>query len=147
MHFVSHWAALWSAVITRRHSADLLSSPDVTRPICCHHQTLIGRSAVITRRYSADLLSSPDVTRPICCHHQTSLGRSNREKSDLRECGTSGRKICSLKVLVVKPEGRRWFGRPRHRWEVNIKLYLQQVGQGGMYGFVLAQNSDEGYGF
>ena len=31
------------------------------------------------------------------------------------------------RVLVVKPEGKR----PRHRWENNIKMDLQEVGCGG----------------
>jgi hypothetical protein len=32
------------------------------------------------------------------------------------------------RVLVVKPEGKRPLGRSRHRWEVNIKMELQNVG-------------------
>jgi len=35
-------------------------------------------------------------------------------------------------VLVGKPEGKRPLGRPRHRWEDNIKMDLQEVGCGGM---------------
>ena len=31
------------------------------------------------------------------------------------------------KVLVGKPEGKRPLGRPRHRWEDNIKMGLQEV--------------------
>jgi hypothetical protein len=31
------------------------------------------------------------------------------------------------KVLVRKPEGKRPLGRPRHRWEDNIKIDLQEV--------------------
>jgi hypothetical protein len=34
------------------------------------------------------------------------------------------------KVLVGKPEGKSLFGRPRRRWEDNIKLELQEVGCG-----------------
>jgi hypothetical protein len=34
------------------------------------------------------------------------------------------------RVLVVKPEGKRPLGRPRHRWEDNIKMDLQEVGGG-----------------
>jgi len=30
-------------------------------------------------------------------------------------------------VLVGKPEGKRPLGRPRHRWEHNIKINLQEV--------------------
>ena len=36
------------------------------------------------------------------------------------------------RVLVEKPEGKRPLGRPRHRWEDNIKMDLQEVGCGGM---------------
>jgi hypothetical protein len=35
-------------------------------------------------------------------------------------------------VLVVKPEGKRPLGRPRYRWEDNIKLDLQEVVCGDM---------------
>jgi hypothetical protein len=31
-------------------------------------------------------------------------------------------------VLVGKPEGKRPLGRPRRRWENNIKMDLQEVG-------------------
>ena len=34
------------------------------------------------------------------------------------------------RVLVGKPEGRRPFGRPRHRWGNKIKMDLQEVGRG-----------------
>jgi hypothetical protein len=33
--------------------------------------------------------------------------------------------------LVGKPEGKRPLGRPRRRWEDNIKMYLQAVGGSG----------------
>ena len=32
------------------------------------------------------------------------------------------------KVLVGKPEGKRLLGRPRRRWEDNIKIDLREVG-------------------
>ena len=35
------------------------------------------------------------------------------------------------RVLVGKPEGKRPLGRPRRRWEDNIKMDLQEVGCGG----------------
>jgi len=45
-------------------------------------------------------------------------------------------------VLVGKPEGKRPLGRPRHRWEENIKMDLQEVGCGGMDWIELAQDRD-----
>jgi hypothetical protein len=35
------------------------------------------------------------------------------------------------RVLVRKPEGKRPLGRPRRRWEDNIKIDLQEVGYEG----------------
>ena len=35
------------------------------------------------------------------------------------------------RVLVGKPEGKSPLGRPRRRWEHNIKMDLQEVGGGG----------------
>ena len=34
------------------------------------------------------------------------------------------------KVLVGKSEGKRRLGRPRRRWENNIKMDLEEVGRG-----------------
>jgi hypothetical protein len=35
------------------------------------------------------------------------------------------------RVLVGKPDGKRPLGRPRRRWEDNIKIDIQEVGFGG----------------
>jgi len=47
-----------------------------------------------------------------------------------------------FRVLVGKPEGIRPLGRPRCRWEDNIKIDLQEVGCGGMDWIELAQDRD-----
>ena len=46
------------------------------------------------------------------------------------------------RVLIGKPEGRRPLGRPRRRWEDNIKMDLQEVGCLGMDWMKLAQDRD-----
>jgi len=46
------------------------------------------------------------------------------------------------RVLVGKPEGKITFGRPRRRWEDNIKTDLQEVGCGGMDWIELVHNRD-----
>jgi len=46
------------------------------------------------------------------------------------------------RVLVGKPEGRRPLGRPRRRWEDNIKTDLQEVERGGLDWIELALDRD-----
>jgi hypothetical protein len=43
---------------------------------------------------------------------------------------------------VGRHEGRRPLGRPRRRWEDNIKMDLQEVGWGGMDWIDMAQDRD-----
>jgi hypothetical protein len=43
---------------------------------------------------------------------------------------------------VGKPEGRRPLGKPRRRWDDNIKMDLREVGWGGMDWINLAQDRD-----
>ena len=46
------------------------------------------------------------------------------------------------KVLVGKPEGKRPLGRPRCRWEDNIKMDLQEVRRGCGDWMGLAEDRD-----
>ena len=46
------------------------------------------------------------------------------------------------RVLVGKPEVKRPRGRPRRRWEDNIKMDLQEGGRGGMDWIAAAQDRD-----
>ena len=46
------------------------------------------------------------------------------------------------RVLVGKPEGKRPLGRPRRRWEDNIKMGLQEVGGSCGDWMELAQDRD-----
>jgi hypothetical protein len=45
-------------------------------------------------------------------------------------------------ILVERPEGRRPLGRPRRRWDDNIKMDLQDVGWGVMDWIDMAQDRD-----
>jgi hypothetical protein len=47
----------------------------------------------------------------------------------------------AYRILVGRPEGRRPLGKPRHRWEDNIKMDLPEVGWGTDW-IDLAQNRD-----
>jgi hypothetical protein len=46
-------------------------------------------------------------------------------------------------ILVGKPEGKRPLGRPRHRWEDNIRMNLREIGWEGVDWIHLAQDRDQ----
>src|SRR5215475_3649308 len=59
-----------------------------------------------------------------------------------RACGAYGGDRGVHRVLIGKPEGKRPLGRPRRRWEDNIKMELQEVGGGRGDWMELAQDRD-----
>jgi len=69
-----------------------------------------------------DLYCSPNILRVI-------KSRRMRWAGHVARMG-KGRGV--YRVLVGKPEGKRPVGRPRGRWDDNIKIDLQEVGYGGM---------------
>jgi hypothetical protein len=53
-----------------------------------------------------------------------------------------GEKRNAYRILVGKPEGKRPLGRPRRRWENNIKMDLREIGSAGIDWIDLAQDRD-----
>jgi hypothetical protein len=47
------------------------------------------------------------------------------------------------RILVGEPEGKRPLGRPRRRWEDNIRMDLREIGWGGMDWIDLTQDRDQ----
>jgi hypothetical protein len=79
-----------------------------------------------------DLYSSPNLDGVI-------KSRRMRWTGNVARVG-EGRGMC--RVLVRKPEGKRPLGRPRRRWEDNIKMNLQEVGCGVMDWIDLTQDRE-----
>ena len=79
-----------------------------------------------------DLYASPNIVRVIKSRRMRWAGHVAR----------TGERRGVYRVLVRKPEGKRPLGRPRHRWDDNIKMDLQEVGCGGMDWIELAQDRD-----
>jgi len=80
----------------------------------------------------SDLYSLPNIVRVV-------KSRRMRWAGHVARMG-EGRGV--HRVLVGKPEGKRPLGRPRRRWEDNIKMNLQEVGGGCEDWMELAQNRD-----
>jgi hypothetical protein len=49
-----------------------------------------------------------------------------------RACSTNGEKRNIYRFVVGKPEGKRQIGRPRHRWENNIKMEFREIEWGDL---------------
>jgi hypothetical protein len=64
-----------------------------------------------------NLFSSPSIIRQI-------KSRKIRRAGHVKRMGEE-RKV--YKVLVGKPEGKRPLGRPRHRWEHEIRMDLREI--------------------
>jgi len=79
-----------------------------------------------------DLYCSPNIMRVIKSRRMKWAGHVARMGD--------GRGV--YRVLVEKPERKRPLGRPRRRWEDNIKMDLQEIGCGGMDWIELAQDRD-----
>jgi len=79
-----------------------------------------------------DLYCSPNIVRVI----------KSRGMSWAGHVAHMGERRGVHKVLVGKPEGKRPLGRPRRRWEDNMKMDLQEVGCGGMDWMEPAQDRD-----
>ena len=78
----------------------------------------------------------------ICTAHQILLGDQIDNNEMGGACSTCGGEERRIQDLVGKPEGKRPLGRPRHRWEHNIEMDLQEVGYGCVSWIDLAQDRD-----
>jgi hypothetical protein len=76
------------------------------------------------------LYSSPNIMSVIISRRMRWAGHVARMKE--------GRGVYG--VTVRKPEGKRQLGRPRRRWEDNIKLDLREIGIDGENWIRLAQD-------
>ncbi|KAJ4426744.1 hypothetical protein ANN_26543 [Periplaneta americana] len=83
------------------------------------------------------LYSSPDIIRNI-------KSRRLRRAGHVARMGESRN---AYRVLDVRPEGKRPLGRPRHRWEDNIKMDLREVGYDDRDWINLAQDRDEWWAY
>jgi hypothetical protein len=79
-----------------------------------------------------DLYSSPNIIREIKSRRMRWVGHVAR----------MGEGRGAYRILVGRPEGRRPLGRPRRRWEDDIKMDLQEVGWEDVDWIDMAQDRD-----
>jgi hypothetical protein len=57
-----------------------------------------------------------------------------------RACINYEEKKNAYRILMGNPEGKRPLGRPRRRWEDNIKIDIKEIGLDGIYMIDMTQD-------
>jgi len=78
----------------------------------------------------------------ICTPYQYCAGDKIEKNEMGGACSAYGERRGLYRVLMGKPERKRPHGRPRRRWEDNIKMDLQEVGCGVVDWIELTQDRD-----
>jgi hypothetical protein len=93
----------------------------------------------VTRKWRK--LHNEELSDLYCSHNIVRVVKSRRMRwMGHVACVGERRAVC--RGLVGKPKVKRPFGRPRLRWEDNIKMDIQEVGCGGMEWIELTQERD-----
>jgi len=117
----------WSLTLMEEHRQRVFENRALKRIFGPKRDEVTGEWGKLHNEKFNDLYSSPNTVWVIKSRRMRWVGHV----ASMRE----GRGV--YKVVVRKPEGKRPLGRPRHRWEDNIKM---AVGCGGMNWIDLAQD-------
>ena len=108
----------WSLTLREERRFRVFENRVLRRIIGPKRDEVTGEWRKLHNEELSDLYSSPIIVRVI-------KSRWARHVARMRERGGV------YKVLVWKPEGKRLLGKPRRRWEDNIKMDLQKEEWGG----------------
>jgi len=122
----------WSLTLREEHRLRVCENRVLRRIFGPRRDEVTGEWRKLHNEELNELYSSPIIVRVI----------KSRRMSWAGHVACMGVRRGVFGVLVGKPEGKRPLGRPRHRWEDNIKMDLQEVGCGGMNWIQLAQVRD-----
>jgi len=108
----------WSLTLSEEHRLRVFENRVLSRIFGPQRDEVTGKWRKLHNEELSDLYCSPNNVRVI-------KSRRMRWVVHVARMG-EGRGV--HRVLVGKPEGKRPWGRPRRRWEDNIKMYLHEVG-------------------
>jgi hypothetical protein len=110
----------WSLTLREEHMLRVFENRVLRRIFGPKWNEVTGEWKRLHNEELYDLYSSPNIIRVIKSRIMRWAGHVARMGE-----GRGG-----YRILVGRPEGRRPLGRPRRRWEDNIKMDLQEVGWG-----------------
>jgi len=122
----------WSLILREEHRLRVFENRVLRRIFGAKRDEVKGEWKKLYNEELNDLYTSPNIVQVI-------KSRRMRWAGHVAHMG-EGRGV--YRVLVGKSEGKRPLGRPRPRWEDNIKMDLQEVGFRGMDWIKLAQDRD-----
>ena len=110
----------WSLTLREEHRLRVFENRVLRRIYGPRRDGVTGEWRKLHNEELNDLYCSPNIVGVIKSRRMRWAGHV--------ACMEEGRGV--HKVLVGKPEGKRPLGRPRRRWEDNIKMDVQEVGRG-----------------
>ena len=122
----------WSLTLREEHGLRVFENRVLRRIFGPKRDGVTGEWRKLHNEELNDLYSSHNIVRVIKSRRMRWAGHVARMEE--------GRGV--HKVLVGKPEGKRPLERPRHRWEDNIKMNIQEVGRGCGDWMELVQDRD-----
>ena len=133
-HLVLYGCETWSLTLREKSRLRVFENRVLRRVFGPKRDEVIGEWRTLYNEELSDLYSLTNIVRVVKSERRRSTGH-------VAPMG-EGRGV--HRVLVGKPEGKRPLGRPRRRWEDNIKMDLQEVGGGCGDWMELVQNRDRG---
>ncbi|KAJ4445854.1 hypothetical protein ANN_12539 [Periplaneta americana] len=122
----------WTLTLREEHRLRVFGNKVLRKIFGAKRDEVIGEWRKLHNAEMHALYSSPDIIRNI-------KSRRLRWTGHVARMGESRN---GYRVLVGRPEGKRRLGRPRRRWEDNIKIDLREVGYDDRDWINLAQDSE-----
>ncbi|KAJ4440904.1 hypothetical protein ANN_10751 [Periplaneta americana] len=123
----------WTLTLREEHKLRVFENKVLRKIFGAKRNEVTGEWRKLHNTELHTLYSSPDIIRNI-------KSRRLRWAGHVARMGESRN---AYRVLVGRPEGKRPLGRPRRRWEDNIKMDLREVGYDDRDWINLAQDRDQ----
>jgi hypothetical protein len=132
LHVILYGCETWSLMLGEEHRLRVFENRELRRIFGPKRDEVAGGWRKLHSEELHGLYSSPSIVRVIKARRMRWAGHVAR-MGEVRGAYT---------ILVGRPEGRRPLGRPRRRWEDNIKMDLRDIRFGDVDWIHLAQDRD-----